>query len=393
MVKKTARKLDSNGWFEIQDNPISMEGVFPYFGSMIDPQGKMGLDPVKTYQVYRPASELSESRTIDSFKLLPWIDEHAMLGSTDDALTPLQEKGIEGITGEKVYFDDGCLYANLKLFSEDFEKEIDSTKPELSCGYRCTYHPEEGMYGDKEYSFIQKDIRGNHIASIPEGRMGPEVSVLDQMIFTIDRKDFKFMDDKENDDGQTEKTLDEYLSDDMSPEDIQKAMIMMAKELQGIQKVSAKDEDLKKEDPDAKEEDLKKEDPVVAKDNDDDEKEKIVAMDERLTSLSRDLKNYKTTGIKSFMREIQMRDALYGKISEVVGTFDHSEMTIDEVATYACNQIGLKVPTGHEVSAINAFAHNRPTPHAFSMDTGKVGAMKSSSSKKSDLVNKYFQGS
>ena len=49
----TARVPDSNGWYEIADNPLSLVGVFPYMGSMIDASGALGLDPEKIYNVYR----------------------------------------------------------------------------------------------------------------------------------------------------------------------------------------------------------------------------------------------------------------------------------------------------------------------------------------------------
>ena len=34
-AKESMRKHDVNGWFEIKDNPISREGVFPYSGSQL----------------------------------------------------------------------------------------------------------------------------------------------------------------------------------------------------------------------------------------------------------------------------------------------------------------------------------------------------------------------
>ena len=97
---ESAREYDHNGWPEIKSNPISKEGVFEYLGGQISPD----LEHDKIYKVYRPASELSNPDTIDSFKLLPWTDEHEMLGS-EDGMTPAEEKGIHGVIGEDVYFD------------------------------------------------------------------------------------------------------------------------------------------------------------------------------------------------------------------------------------------------------------------------------------------------
>ena len=111
----TAREYDINGWAEIKGNPISKVGVFPYSGSQISPE----LEADKIYQVYRPEEELADPETISSFKLLPWTDEHAMLGSEDDGLTAAERKGVHGVIGEDVYYEDGYLKGNLKIFSNN----------------------------------------------------------------------------------------------------------------------------------------------------------------------------------------------------------------------------------------------------------------------------------
>ena len=75
---------DENGFVYVEKRPISKVGVFEYLGSSIGAE-----DPDRIYKVYRPAEELSSQDTIESFKLVPWIDDHEMLGT--DA-TPAEEK-------------------------------------------------------------------------------------------------------------------------------------------------------------------------------------------------------------------------------------------------------------------------------------------------------------
>jgi len=187
----TARSVDTNGWVEIKNNPLSKVGVYPYSGAMIDSDGKLGLDPLKLYNVYRPASELSSKETIESFKLVPWIDEHDML---DPSMSDAQKCKTFGVIGEQVHFKNGRLYGNLKIYDTDYlDRTIDSgKKPEVSCGYRCKYVPKKGTFGDKQFDFIQTNIRGNHLASTKQGRMSPFVSVLDsseteqKMTFSFD---------------------------------------------------------------------------------------------------------------------------------------------------------------------------------------------------------------
>ena len=75
----SARNYDANNWPEIKGNPLSKVGVFPYLGKQID----SSLEPDKVYMVYRPEEELSNPGCIESFKLIPWTDEHPsrLLGS------------------------------------------------------------------------------------------------------------------------------------------------------------------------------------------------------------------------------------------------------------------------------------------------------------------------
>lgn len=178
----TNRIEDHNGWFEVKGNPISKVGVFPYLGAQIGAP-----DPAKVYNVYRPAEELAHPETIDSFKLLPWIDDHAMLG---DAFTPAEQKGISGVIGEDVYFDEPYLRANIKAFSSSMAHKINGGKIQLSPGYRCMYVPESGVFDGMEYQYVQRNIRGNHLALVDQGRTGPDVSVLDHLRITLDASDF-----------------------------------------------------------------------------------------------------------------------------------------------------------------------------------------------------------
>ena len=188
------RKVDKEeGWFEVEDNPISKAGVFQYLGSNISPD----LIPDKLYNVYRPAEELAKAETIESFKLKPWIITHKMLG---DAFDPDDDAEIEGFIGEKIYFKEGILYANIKAVSKRLRDFIKSGIKELSCGYQCTWNIEQGVTsGGESYDVVQRDIIGNHLALVDSGRMGPDVAVMDRNVnyfnFAVDSKKGKDMND------------------------------------------------------------------------------------------------------------------------------------------------------------------------------------------------------
>jgi hypothetical protein len=181
----TARIYDQNGWFAVRNNPLSKVGVFPYLGASIGAD-----EPDRVYMVYRPAEELGAPECVDSFKTVPIIDDHEMLGSVDVGLTPVERKGVGGVTGDLVEFDEatGVLRGNLKIFSEALARQINGGKKELSCGYRCEYDFSPGTWNGVRYDVVQRKMRGNHVAVVKAGRMGPDVAVLDQK-FTYDHVD------------------------------------------------------------------------------------------------------------------------------------------------------------------------------------------------------------
>lgn len=182
------RDFDTNGWFEVKNNPLSKVGIYDYRGNQLTDAP----DPSAMYKVYRPAEELSHPDTIKSFKLLPWINDHVMLGK-GDGLTPAERKGVHGVIGQDVYFDkdSGTLFGNIKTFSSALADAINAGKKELSCGYRCEYDWTPGTWNGQRYDAVQRNIRGNHLATVRKGRMGPDVAVLDHsdtdcMTFTCD---------------------------------------------------------------------------------------------------------------------------------------------------------------------------------------------------------------
>lgn len=366
----TQRVEDINGWFEIKNNPISKVGVFPYTGASIGAP-----EPDKIYKVFRSAEELSHPDCIDSFKLLPWVDDHTMLGASVEGLTPAEEKGIQGVTGEEVYFKDDVLFSNLKLFSEAMANLIEAGKEELSCGYRCVYKFIPGVYNGERYDAIQCEIRGNHLALVDEGRMGPDVAVMDGFTFTIDSKEFTKM-PAEN---ETQAQLDAKNKADKEAAD------KAAKDKSD--KEAADKADKEKADKEAA--DKKEAEDKAAKDKADKEAADAVKLEADKKSgmdaaavkkLSDEVEGLKKNGIKSIMSEISARDGLAKKISEHVGTFDHSDKTLNEVAEYGVEKLGIKCEKGQEKIALDGFFHNRVAPSqetGYALDGGAAGGKKS----------------
>lgn len=373
----SARVYDLNGWPEIQDNPISKVGVFQYSGAQIS----SSLDPDKIYNVYRPEEELSSEETINSFKLLPWTDEHMMLGSEDSGFTPAERKGVHGVVGENVRYADGYLKANIKIFSDKLAKLIEGGKKELSIGYRCLYDMTPGVYNGMQYDAVQREIRGNHLASVQEGRSGPDVAVLDHFKLTFDSRSLVMPDNLvEGIREEGDLTLESLAAK------IDQVMNMIA-EMKGM--VKAPVEDVEPEDF-VKKTEITSQDAEEDKDDEDkedkkkDDDKKSDSMDAKLKSLTNEVQSLKKDSLKTLMTEISKRDELASRLSHFVGTFDHREKTLDEVAAYGISKLGLRCTAGHEQAMLEGYLAARK-------QNGNVVAI-DSASEESNAVNAYLKG-
>ena len=398
----TAREYDGNGWAEIKGNPISKVGVFPYLGSQISPE----LEPDTIYQVYRPEEALNNEETMNSFKLLPWFDEHEMAG---EGFIGAEKKGIHGVIGEDIYFEDGYLKANLKVFSNKLADLIETGKRELSIGYRCLYELVSGVYEGLHYDAKQSNILGNHLALVDAGRSGSDVAVLDHFKLTFDSGDLR-MPDYKKEVGETEskdegeKSLEslalkieecmemlrelkgEKAEDDGDPKKFVKKAEIEDEEKEDTKKAAEEgDEGIEEEEESEEAEDESEEEKKDKKEMKDSKgKDKKDGMDAKIKELTRQVAALKSDGVKTLMKEISRRDSLAGLLSQHIGTFDHSCKTVDEVAKYGIKKLGLVCRPGHEASVLDGYlAGRRIAPHAHAQD---IAVPKSTS------INSYLKG-
>lgn len=388
----TAREQDCNGWPEIKRNPLSKVGVFPYMGKSVDPS----FAPDQIVMVYRPEEELASIDTIESFKLIPWTDDHPskLLGPEEVGRTPAEQKGVHGVIGEDVVYEDGTLYGNIKVFSDALAGLIDSGKRELSVGYGCRYELSSGIWNGQRYDAIQRTIRGNHLATVAEGRMGPDVAVLDHLKFTFDAKDFKMADTEEKSGEQKGPTMDDVMS----------SLKQLGKDYASVKGVIDKhfgkddeeekamdgDDDEKKDkkadDKACDEDEEKKKDEKKGEDKGMDRAAMDSAVNAALKPLQAEIETLKKGGVKALLGEISRRDALAAKLSGFVGSFDHAEMTLAEVAEYGVEKLKVPCAKGTEAIALDAYLFNRSVP------TNEVGFALDAfngSSGKSDVADFY----
>lgn len=359
-MDESARQFDTNGWYEVKKNPLSLVGVFPYMGRQISKD----LDPDKVFMVYRPAEELNSEECKASFRLLPWIDNHVMLGDEAAGLMPAERKGIQGVIGEQIYFDPkafqaGGLFGNVKVFSQSLANLIETGKRELSCGYRCKYVYAPGSFMGQPYDYVQTQMRGNHLALVDSGRMGSEVAVLDglaldHMTFTIDSKEID-MAEETTEGGSTSMSLEDAVKavSALLPAIKMITEAAAAGSAGGVTGVAAGAVDAEADAKKAEEEAAPK-----AKADEEGKKKEGEGMDAAAQAKLIDQR------VKESLASMARRDVLAAQGSKLVGTFDHSDMTEQGVASYLCKKWGVTVPAGHEVAAAHAYLIAKPAATA-----------------------------
>jgi hypothetical protein len=250
--------------------------------------------------------------------------------------------------GEEIYFEDGYLKANIKIFTQKLANLIEKGKKELSIGYNCAYDIVSGAFNGQKYDAIQRNIRGNHLASVIEGRSGSDVAVLDTLKFTIDMKGFDMTEEVIKETELESPNVLENMEKEVSMVVLSETLAKLSDAVKGLQdqmtamrseKVESSDED------------------VVEKENveDGDAENKKDAMDAKIKSLRDELKAYKEDGVKSLLAEISQSSNLASQISKHVGTFDHASMTLEDVAKYGVKKLALDCAVGHEISALKAY--------------------------------------
>ena len=131
-------------------------------------------------QVYRPEDEVFSPETIASFEGMPVTNDHPPDGVDVSNIRALQKGHAHNVrrgSGE----ESDLLLADLIITDPELIDLVLSGKREISCGYTYELHEENGQ-------FIQRKIRGNHVAVVDAGRAGPRVSIKDHKVYEPERR-------------------------------------------------------------------------------------------------------------------------------------------------------------------------------------------------------------
>lgn len=155
------------GYLVCKDVPIARTGIQNYRGMEFG-----GEDPNKIYNIERPEAEVFSKAALASFEGKPVVDEHP----AEDVKPGNVLQYLKG-TCRNVHRGEGalsdCIVADLIIYDNDMIRKIEDGKRDVSCGYDCLWEPK-----DKD-TYIQREIRGNHVAVVNRGRAGHRVSIRD----------------------------------------------------------------------------------------------------------------------------------------------------------------------------------------------------------------------
>jgi 8-oxo-dGTP pyrophosphatase MutT (NUDIX family) len=185
---ESVRSMDSDGRMRVAVANLSKEQIRPYKGREIpgwDEEKKthaLGLDPDKVYNLLCPGEELEKAAS--SFNGVQILKKHVPVTADDHRKTD-----IVGTTGTEARYEAPYLRNSLVIWSKEGIDFIESgDQRELSCGYHYAPDMTAGNFRGNPYDGIMREIEGNHVALVEEGRAGPDVIVGDSALDVAQRE-------------------------------------------------------------------------------------------------------------------------------------------------------------------------------------------------------------
>lgn len=153
-----------NGWLRA-DGYLTRVGVFEY----VDVSGKV-------LRELRPPEEVLSAESLKSFETKPTTNDHPPDGLVGDSAEATKRYG-RGYVQEGLRADGDRVAGTVVFQDADTVKAIEGGKTQLSCGYTCELDFTPGEWRGLKYDAVQRKIRGDHVALVDRGRMGPEASL------------------------------------------------------------------------------------------------------------------------------------------------------------------------------------------------------------------------
>jgi len=172
---ESQRSLDKDGRLHVAISPISKANICPYIGHEIPGYQELGLEADKVYKLLRDPRELAKA--VPTFNGIQILQKHIPVNSEDH-----QPYDVIGATGTDANFAHPYLTNSLHIWPQFAINDIDKkVKHQLSSAYRYTPDMTPGTYEGEPYDGVMRDIVGNHVALVEEGRAGDDVAVSDAL--------------------------------------------------------------------------------------------------------------------------------------------------------------------------------------------------------------------
>ncbi|MGR7031624.1 DUF2213 domain-containing protein [Klebsiella aerogenes] len=173
--RASVRTYSKDGVLHVSVSPISKAMVCPYYGREIPDSEALGLEPNKIYYLYRDPEELKKAAA--TFNNLPLLNKHIPISAHD-----LPKENIVGTTGSEASFEAPYLNNSLAVWDASAIAGIESEEEnELSSAYHYRADMTPGEADGVRFDGVMRDLAGNHVTLVPDGRAGSDVVVGDEL--------------------------------------------------------------------------------------------------------------------------------------------------------------------------------------------------------------------
>ncbi len=156
---------------------LTRTGVFEYRRADGSVQRELRLD-----------ADVFDAQALASFHLQPLTRGHP---SQNLDATNVRQHQVGTVAAPRKADDSKHVIADLVVMDADAVRAVEAGERELSCGYSCDLEPIAGgvfKHADgreERADYVQRGIRGNHVAIVPRGRAGSAAIRLDSEGHTL----------------------------------------------------------------------------------------------------------------------------------------------------------------------------------------------------------------
>ncbi len=187
----TSQRTKTPAGFLLVPAHFSRVGIHDYRAGQVGLTDRPATDVVK---VWRPPEEVFDAKSMETFGRVPVTNDHP----GGDGQVTLDNVGslAVGMSDAEVIRDGDLMKGTLLITDPRAISAIEDGKTQLSNGYHAKFELAPGKTPEGQvYDAIQRDIRGNHIAIVQNGRGGPAVAIADKgentVKLTLDGKEYE----------------------------------------------------------------------------------------------------------------------------------------------------------------------------------------------------------